>query len=250
MGWRWASASVIGSSHIAHNGRLQDAHSVSILNENYVFAVVSDGAGSAKFGEYGAWIICRSLKVKFRDWFKNNELLPDNETIEFWIDDIRDQVHFIAKERNSTFRQFAATLTALIASSNEILALNIGDSAIVGRHENDWSIICLPENGEYASSTYFFTDDPSPRLKIFRESNRYDAFALFSDGVGDLAILHSKQEACAGFLNPMIYPVDNSYERGRLNLLSVKLKEYLASPIVCEKTDDDKTIILLSEIQL
>lgn len=247
MAWRWAAASAIGTSHIRFGNRLEDAYAVSAFGGDKVFAVVSDGAGSAKFGAYGAWIVCRALKVNFREWLAKDEGLPDDETLTNWIDDLRDKISSIAEQRGTMQRQFAATLAALLISPDEILALQIGDSAVVGRRESVWDVICWPENGEYASSTYFVTDDPEPRLKIVRQQKHYDAFALFTDGVGDLALLQLEQQAHPRFFDPMIRPVDESSGVGRLPELSGKLGAYLAGPSICEHTDDDKTLILLSK---
>lgn len=247
MAWRWAAASEIGTSHIRNGNRLQDAYSVSEMDDGHVFAVVSDGAGSAEFGAYGAWIICRHLKVVFRNWLANEHSLPEQETILEWIDDIRDRIALIADQRGSTPRQFAATLAALLITPNEILALHVGDSAIVGRRGGShWEVICWPENGEYASTTFFVTDAPEARLNITRLTREHDAFALFSDGVGDLALSHLEQMAYPRFFDPMIRPVDTSPGAGRLIELSEKLGDFLAGPLVCERTDDDKTLVLLS----
>jgi hypothetical protein len=246
MAWRWAAASEIGTSHIRSGVRLQDACAVSAIGSGCVFAIVSDGAGSAQFGAYGAWTVCRALTVRFREWSSANEGLPTDETLIDWIDDLRHWIGALAQRRGSTPRQFAATLAALLVSSTEILALHIGDSAIVGRRGAEWDVICWPENGEYASTTYFVTDDPEPHLSIVRQTREHDAFAIFSDGVGDLALLHLERRAHPAFFDPMMRPVDASSDAGRLPELSKKLKAYLASPTVCERTDDDKTIILLS----
>lgn len=246
MAWRWAAASEIGTSHIRSGDRLQDAFTVSTVGNGCVLSVVSDGAGSAKFGFSGAWLACRILKVRFREWLSEHETLPDDDTLRGWIDDIRDRISMAADRRGISPRQFAATLAALLIAPREILVLHIGDSAIVGRCGSEWEVICWPENGEYASTTFFITDDPEPRLNIIRQEGQHDAFALFSDGVGDLALSVMDRRAHAGFFNPMMRPVDSALTSGKLTELSQKLRGYLAGASVCERTDDDKTLVLLS----
>jgi len=246
MAWRWASASVIGTSHIQNGDRLQDAYAVSAMGNDAIFAVVSDGAGSAKFGAYGAWLTCRFLTVHFRKWLHDCPELPSDEQLVGWIYELRDRISTIATRRESLPRQFAATLASVIVTPSETLVLHIGDSAIVGRKEGEWDVLCWPENGEYASSTYFVTDEPEPRLKIYRQPSKHDAFALFSDGVGDLALTHLEQAAHPRFFDPMLRPIDVAEGRGRLIQLSAMLATYLAGPSVCERTDDDKTLILIS----
>lgn len=246
MAWRWAAASAIGTSHIRNGERLQDAYAVSIAGEDCVFAIVSDGAGSAEFGAYGAWLVCRTLSVFTRDWFRHSTEAPDDEVIKDWIDGIRDRIAEICERRGSKPRQFAATLAAVISTPAETLTVHIGDSAVVGRRCGEWDVLCWPENGEYASTTFFVTDDPEPRLNIQRYAPDYDAFALFSDGVGDLALSYVDQSASPQFFNPMLRPVDNASDAGRLLELSSKLGDYLAGSSICERTDDDKTLILIS----
>lgn len=246
MAWRWASASVIGTSHIQNGDGLQDAYVVSQFENGSILAVVSDGAGSAEFGAYGAWLTCRFLLVRFREWLRNKLELPSDEDLADWIDELRDRISAVAAGRESTPRQFAATLAAILITPDEIVTLHIGDSVIVGRKGSDWDVLCRPENGEYASTTYFVTDDPEPRLNINRQPREHDAFALFSDGVGDLALSHLEQTAHPRFFDPMIRPVDSAPDQGRLAKLSAKLATYLAGPSVCERTDDDKTLILIS----
>lgn len=246
VSWRWASASVIGTSHIQNDGRLQDAYAVAAFENGGIFAVVSDGAGSAKFGAYGAWLTCRFLSVRFREWVRVNPGMPSNEELANWIDELRGRISAIATRRESKSRQFAATLAAIVVTPNEAITLHIGDSAVVGRNNTEWEVLCWPENGEYASTTYFVTDDPEPRLNITRHPRKHDAFALFSDGVGDLALLHLKQCAHARFFDPIFRPIDAAPGEGRLVELSAELATYLAGSSVCERTDDDKTLILIS----
>lgn len=246
VAWRWASASVIGTSHLHTGDRLQDAYAVANLNEGGIFAVVSDGAGSAKFGAYGARLTCRLLSVRVREWIRVNPNLPTDEMLTDWIDELRDRISAVASQRQTTPRQFAATLAAVVATASETLTLQIGDSSIVGRKDSAWHVLCWPKNGEYASSTYFVTDDPEPRLNITRHEHGHSAFALFSDGVGDLALSTLEQAAHPQFFDPMIRPVDAALGAGRLVDLSAKLKTYLAGPAVCNRTDDDKTLILIS----
>jgi len=246
MAWRWASASVMGTSHIQNGGRLQDAHAVAEFGNGYFFAIVSDGAGTAQFGAYGARLVCRFLLVRFREWVCDNPELPTDEELRSWIDELRDRVSVFAARRSSAPRQFAATLAAVMVAPNKVVTLHIGDSAIVGRKGGGWDVLCWPENGEYASSTYFFTDDPEPRLNIIHHSREHDAFALFSDGIGDLALSHLEHAAHPQFFDPMLRPIDGASSNGCLVELSVKLATYLAGASVCERTDDDKTLILVS----
>jgi hypothetical protein len=246
-GWRWAVASVVGSSHIATGLPCQDAYAIRSLNGGSLFAVVADGAGSAEFGRQGAWHLVRHLCSRVQDKFSEDNCLPTDEEIWDWIDEYRDLANTLASSRDAQTRQFACTLAALIISPDGVLAIQVGDSAAVGRNNGDWASLIWPENGEYASTTYFVTDDPEPRLKIHRFAEPFDAFAVFSDGIGEIALLQIEERPFEGFLDPMMSPIDARDDAGKLTDLSNALARYLGSPAVCERTDDDKTLILISK---
>lgn len=244
--WRWASASCIGTSHLRMGTRKQDAFSIMRVHSDAMCAIVSDGAGSASHGGQGAALVCRTLRVNFRNWFKQHEVLPCDETIMCWIDKLRDHLSMVAQKRGVTRRQFAATLVMLVVFKDQVLALQIGDSALVARKAGVWEAICWPENGEFASTTYFVTDDPEVRLHTYRFDREHDAFALFSDGLESVALEQATQQPFARFFDPMIKPVDQAPSNGRLAELSDALARYLQGPSLCERTDDDKTLILVS----
>jgi serine/threonine protein phosphatase PrpC len=242
--WRWAAASRIGTSHQRLGTRKQDAYGVRLGRA--LCAVVSDGAGSASHGGQGATLVSRYLLLAFKRWFLDHDHLPDDEDIQCWIDDLRDQLSAIAAKHEVTRRQFAATLVMLVVLDDQLLTLQIGDSALVGRKNSAWEALVWPENGEFASTTFFVTDDPEARLHIARHAFEHDAFALFSDGLEAVALEQATQQPYARFFDPMIKAVDAAEGRGRLAQLSSALEQYLDSPKLCERTDDDKTLVLIS----
>lgn len=219
---------------------------MKVLAPDALCLIVSDGAGSASHGGQGASLVCRMLSTAVRDWMRARPGLPSDEEVREWIDAVRDRIALAAEKRGLTKRHFASTLVALIVRDGEMLSLQVGDSALVARKEGSWKALCWPENGEFASTTYFLTDDPEPRLRIVRAADEYEAFAAFSDGIESVALHHAAREPHARFFDPMIKPVDAAVERGRLMNLSSALGRYLDGPAICERTDDDKTLVLVS----
>ena len=216
------------------------------LADGRMCAVVSDGAGTAPYGGPGAWIVCRELLSQAGRWSATSSGLPDDQVIFDWVDAIRDRITRAAERRGSAPRQFAATMAAVVAADSETLVMQVGDSVVAGRTDGNWTVPLWPETGEYASTTYFVTDSPAARLNLARDSNSFDGFALFSDGIEAIALDHSEQQAHRPFLDPMIKAIDDVPGSGRLSGLSEKLARYLGSDRVNERTDDDKTLILLS----
>ncbi len=95
--------------------------------------VVSDGAGSSSHGGEGASLVCRMLSTAICDWTANHGGLPPDDQIHEWLDTVRDRLASVAEKRGLTKRQFASTLIALLVFGEELLALQIGDSALVAR---------------------------------------------------------------------------------------------------------------------
>lgn len=211
-------------------------------------ALVCDGAGSARFGGEGASIVCRTFSTALRQHFRTTANLPADDDIWEWLDQARDRLSIAAEKRESERRAFASTLVLLVASKGQQLTVHVGDGAIVGRDQTgEWQALSWPENGEYASTTYFVSDDPAPKARIARSSHTMDAFAIFSDGIEDLALDLLASTPHVPFFRTMIAPLDKLADEGKDAALSKALGAFLASPRVCEKTDDDKSLILVCE---
>jgi hypothetical protein len=135
----------------------------------------------------------------------------------------------------------------VVAASDGFLAVHVGDGGAVARHKTDgWLALSWPENGEYASTTFFVTDDPVPRVRIRRYSADFDACAVFSDGIEDLVLDHNALIPHEPFFRTMMSPLDRLVTGGRDNFLSTALGNFLDSERVCGRTDDDKSLILAS----
>lgn len=250
MNFRWAIASEIGTSHLKNQTKRQDCARCFRLDnprEQILIAIVCDGAGSALYGRDGAILTSRILANLVRDYFKSNVELPSNDLLWSWIDQVRDSLGEEAEERSCNRKDFSSTLVMLIAGTSHVLTLHIGDGAIVARDEkNSWISLSGSENGEYASTTFFITEDPCPRLRIQSFPNTYTAFSLLSDGIEDLAIVQSSKNPHIPFFEKMIFSVDQENTKGNLSELSKSLGAFLVSSKVCDRTDDDKSLILIS----
>jgi hypothetical protein len=113
-----------------------------------------------------------------------------------------------------------------------------------GAATEQWTAASWPEQGEYASTTFFMTDDAELKLRISRYNDDIRAACLFSDGLERLALDFANKIPSSRFFEPMIAPVAASACCGKDARLSAVLREYLASPAVLARTDDDKTLVL------
>ncbi len=246
--WTWAAASCRGTSHIKRNVRRQDAYSCSYgTNEGKtLIAIVSDGAGSAVMGGEGASLICRTLMTRARQFDFSQDELPSDETLWEWINTARQRITQAAEARDLKARDFAATVILAISSGANTLVAHIGDGSAVARNSetDEWTALSWPSQGQYASSTFFVTDDPEPRLNISRCNTLVSALAIFSDGVERLALDMAAQKPFKPFFDGMIRPIASTGAEGFDQKLSQQLSSYLNGDAVNSRTDDDKTLIL------
>lgn len=248
-GWCWAGARSVGTSHIKANEGCEDYASViekNIQNESILIAAVSDGAGSAKHAELGSRMVVRGFMNAAILFFKDQKSLSQvtEEVAKEWIDAIRDRISIFATNLSATPKDFAATLVGVVIGYDRIIVCHVGDGGCVARNDkNDWIVPSWPSQGEYASTTFFVTDDPFPNLKVTISIGRYKEIAIFSDGIERLALNFATTSAFSPFFDQMFYAFESTIP-GRDRASSRGLKAYLDGTTVTDRTDDDKTLIL------
>lgn len=244
-GWTWAAARRCGTSHVKAGTPCEDAHRVVATCEGAaLIAVVSDGAGSAQYGGAGAFITARTLAAAASAHMATGAALPVEEQLWSWLDDTRDQIGTAAAMRRAQPRDFAATLVMAVASDAGTLLALVGDGAAAVRNETKWSVPSWPEHGEYASTTYFVTDEPAARLRLVKLDRRPDALVLMSDGLERLALDFGSQVPHLPFFDAIVGPVERSEAIGQDARLSRSLAAYIDSAAVNARTDDDKSLVI------
>ena len=225
--WTWADASCRGSSHIQTGTRKQDAVSTFTCRSGEIFvAIVSDGAGSASHGGEGASVICRTLGTQIRNHFSSSSVFPTDDFLWDWIDLARDNIAMAATKRSLAPRDFSATMVLAISDGNSTLIAHVGDGSVVVRDSCDaeWAAASWPAQGEYASTTYFVTEDPQARLRISRREAPIDALVAFTDGIERLALNYASDCAHQPFFKGIILPLEQIQQEGRDAGLSAKLR--------------------------
>ena len=100
-----------------------------------------------------------------------------------------------------------------------------------------------PSQGQYASTTFFVTDDEL-QLRISRFNTPLRTLALLTDGLERLALDFATTAAHVPFFSAIAAPVQASVAQGRDSRLSEALRSYLGSDRINERTDDDKTLLV------
>jgi len=243
--WTWAAARCRGTSHQMTGSRCQDAFSCQALSGGQLLVVLSDGAGSAALGGEGAALATRTFSTRARLFCRSEGSAPSDDVIHGWVDEVRNCIAAAAKRRELRPRDFAATLIGVIVDSVSATVVHIGDGCAVGRTSSqEWMPLTWPAHGEYASTTYFVTDDPRPATVIRRYSAGFSTVVVFTDGLERLALNFSTQLPHAKFFEGVAAPVTASRTVGRDPHLSKQLALYLDSAAVNARTDDDKTLVI------
>jgi Protein phosphatase 2C len=253
--WRWVSASVIGTAHIAVGAPCQDSHLCHEIQTDkgpVLLALASDGAGSAAKSAIGSRMVCEVLRDRALEFFREEgEVGQINlRLIGNWIQSFRDELIFQADSDGVSDREYACTLLGVIAGSDATALFQVGDGAIVYSHPSDlsYSLAFWPDRGEYENTTYFVTQATFlDQLQFSLIQAPIWNIALFSDGLQRLALNYKDRTAHTPFFDGLFAPLKSS-DINSLPALNVQLETFLRSNKIAQRTDDDKTIILATAL--
>jgi Protein phosphatase 2C len=254
MSWRIAAASAIGTSHLKTGKPCQDSHGVELLDTpggTILICVIADGAGSAAHAETGSRMaVDKSLQL-IREFLNNGGSVPriDRDLAVAWIFEIQAAIASVAAEAGATPREFACTLLIAVIAPEAAAFVQVGDGAMVAGNEVDdrWTYVFWPQHGEFANSTNFVTASNAVDVMEFEAlAGRIERFASFSDGVEHLVLHNASRSVHSPFFSAMLVPVQELPNPGLDVGLSESLSRYLNSEAVCERTDDDKSLVLAS----
>ena len=248
--WKIVVASVRGSLHAARDLPCQDAYAFRVFETSAgetLALVVSDGAGSAAFAQIGARLICDFFVSKIAALHENNEKVSEL-TEDFVLQFIAEAQKEIArKSENQNLSDYACTFLVAVTGADFAVFAQIGDGAIVYSAENaieEFRLFRLPQHGEYANSTNFITDsNAADNLQFEKIETRVEELAIFTDGLQRLALDFQTKQPHDPFFRSMLAPLRAEIPAPNLR---EKLSEFLDSPKINERTDDDKTLILAS----
>lgn len=235
--WKLVYGSVTGTSHV-HSGQPCQDYCAGRVAGSTLFAACADGAGSAGLSHVGSKVAVES----FLEGAASLESSPTREQVERWVNAARDHVLGTAAASETTPRQLACTLLAAVVGENWAAFAQIGDGAIVFDGSGGYELAFWPDNGEYANTTRFLTDDDYPaNLRIKIVERRVTELAVFTDGLQMLALDFGQSKAHDPFFAPLFRAVKNGPDEG---ILQRPLLEFMDSSRVNERTDDDKTLFL------
>ncbi|PZT64335.1 protein phosphatase 2C domain-containing protein [Escherichia coli] len=250
MSWRLVYASAVGTSHISADLPCQDACQMQVawLNDQQPLLVMflADGAGSVSQGGEGAKLAVDEAMAFMVQKVQDGELGLNDVLATNMVLTIRQRLFAEAEAKALAVRDFACTFLGLISSANGTLIMQIGDGGVVVDFGRGLELPLTPMVGEYANMTHFISDeDAVSRLETFTSTERAHKVAAFTDGIQRLALnmLDNYNSPHVPFFTPFFIGLAAATQE-QLDLLPKLLKQFLSSPAVNERTDDDKTLAL------
>ena len=247
--WRLLGASVPGTSHLKSGIPCQDAHRYLVLDNGVVIAAVADGAGSAKHADRGSLLAADHAVTWLSQALRTSDAFTESDSLELlrtMTHEVRSHIETASRQcctecEASALSDYATTLLVCFVTKSVIAACQIGDGAIVSvSNEGDVHTLTRPNAGEYINETTFVTSEGYADAASYtaRESNGTHGIFLFTDGIQSLALNLTDFTPHTPFFQNI-----DKYARSA-SATSDAVASFLASERVCERTDDDKTLVI------
>jgi hypothetical protein len=208
---------------------------------------VADGAGSAALGDMGARIavqtaidmLCRQQNTP--SWPTSDEawqILLTNA-----LQAAQSAIETEAQTRAVQTRDLATTLILVVATPNLVATLQVGDgAAVISDDTGKLVVTALPHSGEYINETTFITSPEAlqtAQVGVWHSTPQY--IAAFSDGLQMMALKLPAWLPHEPFFMPLFHFTASMTD---VTDAQHQLTEFLRSPRLRERTDDDLTLLL------
>jgi serine/threonine protein phosphatase PrpC len=151
------------------------------------------------------------------------------------------------KSVDKSGREYATTLSCVVADAERLVVAQIGDGAVVADQGEGLFAATRLQRGEYANETHFLTqDDALDQVVVDVFEQPAQLLAVMSDGLIRLALKMPSQEPHAPFFEPLFRYTKQVADNGNEDVLlaSQQLATFLRSERVNARTDDDKSLVL------
>lgn len=238
---RVIATKLTGVLHTAKKLPCQDFYQYA-CSGNKLVAVVSDGAGSAKYGKIGAKMVCEALV----NVLINTPLKDVEPAVISAIEKVRERllIHRLNKsKREEEILNFSATVVGVVCHKKNGVFFHIGDGAAIALHNvenyDDYTLSC-PANGNYSCETYFYTMKNWLDCLRFTKFEKASALFLMTDGITNFALSEDSCRLKKGFIEPINkYLVSEPNKTRALKALNNTLSTQKASRL----NSDDKTFL-------
>jgi hypothetical protein len=249
--WKYLNESIQGTSHRQLGIVCQDASFVTpcvLDGDNIIISACSDGAGSAKESQVGSSLACGTITNAAAAFFAGGGTLAQltDETIRGWLRELNGVLTKEAEKRDVIIRDLACTFLLAIVGNERAVFGQIGDGAIVTLEGEGYSTVFWPQSGEYQNTTFFVTDEGYlDRFQLQFAERPVSEIAMFTDGLQMLALNYAAKTVHEPFFKPMFAALRAASDP---HDLIVPMRQFLDSTNVNNRTDDDKTLVLVTRV--
>ncbi len=252
--WRIATATAPGSSHLRDALPNQDAVACRLVEVGIgeiIVAAVADGAGSAPRSDEGSRTAVDAAVATIVDGINRQPAAAFGERLaeslaRDAVKQARISVERYGLRHGVPVRELASTLIVAFASDDLVTAAQVGDGAVIAFNigSGEARTLCDAHTGEYANETTFITSRSQPDSIAdvgHASAHDYDALALITDGLQNLALKMPEREAFLGFWNPMLNDLVHTDEP---EAVPERLHAFISGERVQSRTTDDVTIAI------
>ncbi len=245
--WQVVAASVRGTSHQKSNLPCQDVVAFRCLPNGVLVAALADGAGSASMAEVGATVAAQSAIESLSAAFGSASPPGGDEELRAALlnalSGARASVVAEAERRSVRARELATTLIVAAFMRTRAVSAQIGDGAVVvSIQPGTFDLLTGPPQTEHLNETIFLTADAAldhAQVKVLSGHVRY--VALLCDGLQLLALKYPELVPHAGFFGPLFGFLEKARPGEET---AARLREFLESPRVTARSDDDLSLVL------
>jgi hypothetical protein len=244
--WKTVGASVQGTSHVKNNAPCQDFsgyREIRCGDHAITLIAISDGAGSAKLSHDGSHFVVTNW-LEAAETFLTDSSEIDQKTLVEIADFTRANLIEYVASKEGVIGDYSCTLLAAIIFEDRTLFFQVGDGAWVYRTAEGYGCATWPFQGEFAGETVFLTSKTGPEHYQTALVEKADSVAGFTDGLERLALKMATKEASPSFFDSMF----KSLAIGQVSEIEEKLRGFLNSDRLNERTDDDKTLVLTTTV--
>ncbi len=253
MMWSAIGCSVAGTSHMAGGKGCEDAILYWIATDadgdNVLLCCISDGAGSAQYAAAASAFTVATAVDELAKLATYPEDITEADLFAI-AETIYAGLTVQAEEQGVPANEYSCTMLGCLVAKNRAAFFQIGDGAIVRNDGSGfYTAVWWPHNGEYQNSTAFVIDDAAfSHLNVLLLDEPVGEVALFTDGLQMLALNMEGYNAHQPFFADLFRFLKLATDDEKTSILNRKLEEYLNSPKINERTDDDKTLFLATRI--
>ena len=244
--WNVAQCSAQGTGHAKSGIPCQDK-TCYLEKDGCVAIALADGAGSAKYSQFGAeMIIGVASEVLICEFDRYYETDDGREVRADLFNRLRASLSDLADRLRCEIQELASTLLTVVVKDERYILIHIGDG-VLGYLQNDQlKVASYPDNGEFINTTVFTTSkEAAASMRLVRgEVGTKKAFVLISDGTA--ASLYDKQNKT---LSDGIKKIMHRLAIEEPGHVQQQL-QYSCETLLRSRTNDDCSIVVMVKNEL